>query len=265
MKFIDIHNHLIAHWDDGAEDWEMSLEMLQQGAKDGIEEVICTPHILSNSDLQREDEVISLHGELQRRAQAAGISIKIHLGAELYIQPDLTFDRKISTLAQNGRYFLVEFPMSIIPDFVAQKFFDYLLEGKIPIVAHPERNLSIINAPQKAYEFVERGALLQVNAGSLLGIFGSRVQTTAMQLMDANLIQFIATDGHDLNKRPLQLYKVYEIVKEKWGDERAKKLFYENQVKMINAEDIPVGDFQMISSQHLSFREKINNFIKKIN
>jgi len=265
MKFIDIHNHLIAHWDDGAEDWDMSLEMLRQGMEDGIEQVICTPHILSTNDLQREDEVISLYEELKRRAKEAGIPIKIHLGAELYIQPDMMLDRKICTLAQNGRYFLVEFSMSMIPDFVAQKFFDYLLEDKIPIIAHPERNVSIINAPQKAYEFVERGALLQVNAGSLYGIFGSRVQTAAVQLMDANLVHFIASDGHDLNKRPLLLRKAFEIVKEKWGDKRAEKLFYENQVKMINAEDISPGDFQMISSRQLSFREKISNFINKIN
>ncbi len=265
MKFIDIHNHLIAHWDDGAEDWEMSLEMLRQSVEDGIEEVVCTPHILSNNDMKREDEVIALHEELKRRAKEAGIPVKIHLGAELYIQPDLMLDRKISTLAQNGRYFLVEFSMSMIPDFVAQKFFAFLLEDKIPIVAHPERNLDIIKTPQKAYEFVERGALLQVNAGSLLGIFGSRVQSTAVQLMNANLIQFIASDGHDLNKRPLQLRKAFEIVKEKWGDKRAGKLFYENQVKMINAEDISPGDFQMISSRPLSFREKISNFINKIN
>jgi protein-tyrosine phosphatase len=263
MQFIDIHNHVIPHWDDGAADWDMSLAMLQQAQEDGIVELICTPHVLAENDMARESELLDLFEELKKKAKAAGISIKLHIGSELYIQPILELDRTISTLAQNKRYFLVEFSMSIIPDFVAQRFFELVMENRIPIVAHPERYGAIMENPHKAFDFVERGALMQLNAGSLLGMFGSRVQSLSHKLMDSNLIHFIGSDGHDLERRPVKLRKAFEYVKEKWGEDRAKMLFYENQKKMMNAEDIDIGAPQMIVSEKQTIKNRFSGLFKR--
>jgi protein-tyrosine phosphatase len=258
MHFIDIHSHLLANWDDGPENWETTLEMLRQGVQDGIKEVICTPHILSKNDLQRENEILQRYEELKARAVHAKLPIKIHIGAELYIQPHFPFDKKICTLAQNGRYFLMEFTMGMIPDFVTKKFFDLLLKSKTPIIAHPERNFTIMNKPNTAFQLVEKGALLQINAGSLLGWFGKNSKSVAIQLLDANLVHFIASDAHDLKTRPLKLRDAFELVKTKWGSERAHALFYENQVKMMKGEDIKIGNPHAINqNKKQSFREKL--------
>ena len=264
MNFIDIHNHVIPLWDDGSENWDMSLDMLKQAESDGIVQLICTPHILAENDLAREEELLGLFEELKFRSKKANIGIDLYVGSELYIQPDLDLSRTISTLAQNKRYFLVEFSMSIIPDFVSQRFFELVMQNKIPIIAHPERYGAIMENPKRAFDFVERGALLQVNAGSLLGIFGSRVQKLSHQLMDANLVHFIASDGHDLTRRPVKLKAVYEMVVNQWGQERADLLFYQNQQKMIKAEDIEIGDALLLTSQEQqSFRDKITGFLKR--
>ena len=235
---IDTHSHLIPYFDDGSADWEMSLDMLRQGEEDGITEVVCTPHIMSKRDFDREDELMSLYEQLQKRVKDAGLSIKLHLGAELYVQPDLELDRQFATIAGNGRYFLVEFPMNIVPDFVTQHFFEMVMDDKIPVIAHPERNGRIINEPEKAYEFVERGALLQVNSGSLLGIFGKVVKSVAIKLMDANLVTLIGSDAHDLRSRPFKLKQAFEFVKETWGIDRAQHLFYDNPRHILQAEDV---------------------------
>jgi protein-tyrosine phosphatase len=249
MCMIDIHCHLLAQWDDGPESWDVSIEMLRQGAQDGITEVICTPHILSRQELHKENEIVNRYEELKKRSHDAGLETKIHLGSELYIQPHLSFEKKITTLAQNGRYFLIEFSMGMIPDFVAKKFFDLLLKNKTPIIAHPERNMSIIKQPQIAVQLVQRGALLQMNAGSLMGSFGKDVKNVALQLMNSNLIHFIASDAHDVNSRPLKLRDAYEFVRKTWGGERARQLFYENQMKMMQAEDIKMGETTPIASR----------------
>ena len=242
----------------GPNTWELAMEMLRQGVRDGITEVICTPHILSRNELDREKEVLELFAELIKRVAAEGLPIKIHIGSELYIQPHLTFEKKISTLAQNGRYFLVEFSMGMIPEYVSKKFFDLLLKHKTPIIAHPERNISIISKHDTAVQLVERGALLQMNAGSLLGVFGKTVKTSATRLMDANLVHFIASDAHDSKSRPLKLREAYDFVKAHWGPERAEKLFYENQVKMMHAEDIKIGESKPPSQTvKRSIRDKI--------
>ena len=250
MQFIDIHNHVIPRVDDGADSWDVSLEMLNQAQEDGIVEVVCTPHVLTSKDLREEIRFIEKFEKLKVRAADAGISIKLHIGSELYVQPDFDFSHKIATLAQNGRYFLMEFPMGMIPPFVEQHFFNLFSKDHMPIIAHPERNGGIINDINKAYDFVKKGAKLQVMAGSLLGMFGAQVRIVANQLMDANLVHVISTDAHDASRRVLKLGAAHKLVLEKWGPERAEKLFWSNPKKIIHGEDIDMGEPQALQSTY---------------
>ena len=43
---IDIHQHILPDFDDGARSWEESLEMARLAAGDGIGTIVATPHIL---------------------------------------------------------------------------------------------------------------------------------------------------------------------------------------------------------------------------
>lgn len=265
MYLIDTHTHVIPYWDDGAASWDIALKMLKQGQADGIGEVVCTPHILSKNDLQKEDKILSLFEELKVRARKACITTKLHIGSEIYVQPDMSLKEKISTLAQNGRFFLIEFPMNLIPAFVAQSFFRLIIKDSVPIVAHPERYANIINNPNMAYEFVERGALFQINAGSLLGIFGQVVKNISVHLIDANLVHLVASDAHDLSTRPLKLKEAYNFVHQNWGEERAKTLFYENPKRILRGEDIIAGDplrFSSIGKWRIG--KRLNTLIKKV-
>jgi len=55
-----------------------------------------------------------------------------------------------------------------------------------------------------AYEWKSAGGCLQINYGSLLGRYGSRVRTNAFRLLRAGLVDVLATDFHG---RPhLELY-----------------------------------------------------------
>jgi protein-tyrosine phosphatase len=259
MAFIDTHSHVLPFIDDGAEDWDMAMAMLKQAQDDGVHQVVCTPHIQSAIDFDREDEIIGVFNELQDRAKSNGIRILLHLGAEIYIQPDLQLDKKIATLAQNGRYFLIEFPMNLIPDFVSQRFFDLVMDDKIPIVAHPERNARIITDIGKAYEFVQRGALLQANAGSITGQFGETVQKTVFRLLDAKLIHLVGSDAHNNSGRPLMLRKAYDIILRKYGQEAAYKLFYSHPKLILSAQNVSVeepGPFVNEKSKKISDRFK---------
>ena len=262
MPFIDTHNHIIPYVDDGAEDWDTALTMLRDAEADGIVQVVATPHVLSDSDLTEEQRYINRFDELSQRAKDAGIGIKLHLGSELYIQPYFDFKRRMATLAENGRYFLVEFPMSMIPGSIEARFFDLFPKEYTSIIAHPERNGTIISNPSKALYFVDNGAMLQVTAGSLLGVFGSQIKAVAEELMDRNIVHIIATDAHDLNKRTLKLGKAFEFVSKRWGPERAEMLFYENPQKVIAGEDIDIGEpFEIFDH---SFQHQPSNLLNKV-
>jgi len=240
---IDAHSHVLPQIDDGPASWEETMAMVHQAERDGITEIAITHHILSNLDFQKENEIISKFEELKKRIDIEKISIKIHLGAELYSQPDLDLSHKIATYNNNKKYFLVEFPMQGIPKFAPEFFFDIIAsKGMIPIIAHPERNMGIIRNPERAIEFVQRGALLQMNAGSIVGRHGEPVRDAAMVLLNSNLIHLVGSDGHNTRRRPMKLRDAMNLIAEKWGEERARALFFDNPRKVIAGEQFAVPE-----------------------
>ena len=237
-NLIDIHAHVLPAIDDGPNSWEETMDMIHQAREDGIAEVTITHHILSNIAYQRESEIIEKFNELKERIASEKLNIKLHLGSEIYAQPDMELFHTIATYNNNKKYFLVEFPMQGIPRFVSDRFFKLVLDGMIPIIAHPERNLGIIRHPERAFEFVQQGALLQMNAGSILGRHGPQVRDTAMILLNSNLIHFCASDGHNTTSRPLKLRSAYSAVAEGWGKDCARLLFKDNPRKALHGEEI---------------------------
>lgn len=235
---IDIHAHIIPAVDDGPPSFEVSMELLRQGAEDGIKKVIATPHIMSESDFEQENDIRDRAEELRGQIQAEGLDIELLLGSELYLQPEFDLEHPLATLNQNGRYFLVEFPMSLIPDFVEKRFFETIPFDKVPIIAHPERYVSVMKNVDRAFEFAKKRALLQINSGSLLGRFGQLPRETAIKLMEANLVHFVASDCHHPKGRPLQLKSAFQFVSETWGEARARTLFIDNPERMIQGQDI---------------------------
>ena len=259
---IDIHTHIIPFIDDGAENWEYALELLKQGEKDGIVAAVATPHILTENDYRIEKEIILKFLELKKRAKEQQLKMKLFLGSEIYAQPDMTLTHRISTINNKKRYFLVEFPMTTIPRFVAEKFFSFIVEEKIPIIAHPERNLGFYNKPNLAYEFVQRGALLQINAPSILGKHGSKAKTIAYKLISKNLAHFVASDCHNPDHRSMALRESFNVVVSHWGEKMAKLLFFENPKKVITGEKIePLEPSPIIEDfKKMSMWQKLKGF-----
>ena len=45
LTMIDIHAHILPGLDDGAKNWEQSLEMARMAVEDGIRIMVATPHL----------------------------------------------------------------------------------------------------------------------------------------------------------------------------------------------------------------------------
>lgn len=259
---IDIHTHVLPKVDDGSPHLIESIKMLKQAEADGIVAVVCTPHILKVADFEREGMYFKRLEELQEMARNEGIKVDLYLGSEIYIQPELDFSSQMATLNNNGRYFIVEFPMGSIPRFVAEMFFKLIADGKIPIIAHPERNVGFLRHPEFAYGFVQRGALLQLNAGSLRGHFGPEVKRLAMTLLDHNLVHFVASDCHNSQRRKCKLKAARDWVVEKWGTDYADELFLKNPQRAIKGEVFEPPEPLPIEKESSGiwgkFRESIN-------
>ncbi len=235
---IDIHAHVLPGVDDGSSDWEESLTILRRGVEDGIRGVVCTSHVLDRLDGEVEKEFIEKFEELKRRVEEEGLNVSLWLGSEIHCHAQFDLRFKVATLNGTGKYLLFELPMGEIPQNVEDKLFHLSLEGVTPILAHPERNGVILRSPKVAYEWVRRGVLVQLNAGSVTGFFGKGVKRTAFTLLDHRMVHFVASDCHSSRKRPMVLSRAYRVIVRRWGEEVAEQLFRFNPYRVVVGQEI---------------------------
>ena len=235
---IDIHAHVLPQVDDGPANWEESLALLQRGERDGIRGVVCTSHVLDHLNEEIENEFLQKFEELKRRAQEKGLNMSLWLGSEIHIHSQFNVRSKVATINGNGKYILLELPLGNIPQDAGEKIFQLALDGFIPILAHPERNSVIIRKPHLAFDYIQRGVLLQLNAGSVMGTFGKRIKRIAFEMLNHQLIHFIASDCHTPTSRSMILSKAYRIIERYWGTDTAERLFRIHPYKAVIGEEI---------------------------
>ena len=53
------------------------------------------------------------------------------------------------------------------------------------------------------------------------------------------LVHFVASDAHNMRWRPLRLLPAYEVVRERFGEERAQALFVDNPLAAFEGRELP--------------------------
>ncbi|MCM3586968.1 tyrosine protein phosphatase [Mesobacillus maritimus] len=236
---IDIHCHILPGMDDGAQTVHDSLEMANLAVQEGITTIIATPHHKNGRYENPKELILNRVEELNRHFQQENISLKVLPGQETAINGDMMEDYEQSQIMTlNGtQYVFVEFPSSHVPRYAEKMLFDLQLKGLIPIIVHPERNAEIIERPEKLYNFVNKGSLAQVTAGSVCGKFGKKIKSFSEQLIEANLVHFVASDAHNVTSRAFHLGQAYDLIEKQYGVDQVY-LFTENA--QLLAEDMNV-------------------------
>jgi protein-tyrosine phosphatase len=232
---IDIHHHLLYGVDDGSPDLETSLKMAEMAIADGMTHVVCTPHANSEYDFSPEENA----ARLAILRQKLGERLVLGQGCDFH----LSYDNIESALEQptrysiNGKqYLLVEFPDFGIPQNISDTFHEMFVAGLVPILTHPERNLTLMQRPEKLTAWIEMGCLVQVTAGSLVGRFGKGPQRISHQLLAAGRVHVIATDAHNTTSRPPVMSEAFTYLSHKFGKDVAERLCTENPRRIFNGE-----------------------------
>ena len=214
---IDLHCHLLPGIDDGAPDLATALAMARIAVADGIKVVACTPHIYPGMYDNNGPAIRRAVAELQLRLEEAGIPLRLTLGADAHIAPDLVASLRggqVPTL-HDSRYFLLEPPHHVAPPRLADTVFDLLAAGYVPVIIHPERLSWIEDHYETFVELARKGAWLQVTAGSLTGRFGKAARYWAERLLDEGWVHILATDSHGVDRRPPLLAEGQRVA-ERW-------------------------------------------------
>lgn len=223
---IDLHCHLLPEVDDGASDLGVSLKMARALVADGVTVVACTPHILPGLYFNTGPQIRDATSKLQKILDDQAISLQLTTGADNHIIPDFLAQLRSGHLLPlaNSRYVLVEPPHHVAPPRLEDFFFDLLLGGYIPILTHPER-LSWIRSHYEALKsLVTAGMWVQITAGSLSGIFGKNAQYWCERMLDEGCVHLIATDAHDVSRRPPNLSEGRELAAKRVGEVEAHHL-----------------------------------------
>lgn len=237
---IDIHCHILPATDDGAVTLEESLAMCRMAADDGIEVIIATPHMFDGVHVTPEREHIR---ERIEQVHAAGDGrIKIVPGGEVRYSHEIfqeAADPQTKIKLNGTSYMLLEFAFEMVPANIEMTIFQMLNAGVTPIIAHPERNKRLQRHPEMIADLVERGAFMQLDAGSLTKSFGPDSYATAKRILEAGLAHFLATDAHHQNRRRPLLTPALAVAREIVGAEYARALVEDNPLALIEDRAIP--------------------------
>lgn len=254
---IDIHSHIIPGIDDGSKSMEMTLEMLRNAEKDGTSDIIATPHYLLEYGETEISEVKALVEEINSIINNEGINLRVYSGQEVYYTENIIqnyIEGKIGTL-NDSKYMLIEFPMRKFDDNILDVIYELQVRDIIPIIAHPERYMPIMEKPSYINKFIDEGYLFQMNGGSLEGKFGEKIKKTAEILLENGVYNFIGSDAHNTKNRTIGLANAMSLV-DKY-ENNIGKIFEDSSRKLLNNERI---DF---AGKRITEKKSIFSFFKK--
>jgi protein-tyrosine phosphatase len=211
---IDLHSHVLPGLDDGAQSIDDSRELARRAAAEGITAIAATPHVRADyptTVAEMEAGVASLRADFAEQ----GIPVEILHGGEIDFDAMATLsqeDLRRFTIAQTGRYLLVEFPYRGWPLGLEQRLFDLALAGITPILAHPERNAVVQGEPDRLATIVDRGGLVQITAASLDGRIGRSSRKAAEELIANGRAHLLASDAHTPEVREVGLAGAVEAL-----------------------------------------------------
>lgn len=248
--YTDFHNHLMPGVDDGARDAGFSAGALDAFRRAGVRQVVVTPHFDGSLTHQPERVAARLAeldagwAELRRVVdEDAGrheLPMRVERGAEVMLDvPDPTLSDARVRLAGTD-FVLVEFPGLQLPAVNAAMAIEFVRRaGWRPVVAHPERYRNLESVAELAV-LQAAGAVFQVNAGSLLGEYGSTAQRRVMEILAAGLASYACSDYHARGEPATS--RAARVLAESGFTEQAELLLAVNPDRLLRGEPpLPVA------------------------
>ncbi len=228
---VDVHSHILPFVDDGSENLNDSIALVNKEIKNGVEKIILTPHSKSGRYEASKEEILNTFENFSNEVRKNNLNVKLYLGQEVYI--DDKFYDKLSEgdclTINNTKCILIEFNYYMETDIV--RHVDKIVKlGYTPIIAHIERYVYFDWS--MLYDLKMMGALIQVNASSLAGTSGKRMQEIILSAINENCIDFVSSDIHVGRKSFMK--KAYKKVARALGKDIAQNVFELNAEKYFN-------------------------------
>lgn len=239
---VDVHCHCLPALDDGPATAADALVLCRRLAADGITEVVATPHQLGRYDGRNTNaEIRSAVSDLNEAVAGDGLSLRVWPGADIRIDeriPDLLARDEVMTVADGGRYLLLELPREtlISPVGLARELASM---GITAILTHPERCPQLSANPDRVLPWLEEGICLQLTAASILGAFGPSAEKACWYWLGGRVASLVATDAHDGTGRRPCMSQAFAAISRRLGRAAARRVCVTGPQHVLRAESIP--------------------------
>ena len=225
---IDFHSHILPGIDDGSRNVKMSLGMIEELSRQGVDTICATSHFYVT---QRTPEHY-----LERRQEAYELlepvlpdnAPRILLGAEVLYFPGISRMEALSSLCLEGTdVLLLEMPFSAWQEYWIREVCDLASSGEFTVLlAHIERYYT--QQPKKVWDqLLDLDVLMQSNADYFLqqdSIFRFRNRNSAVKLLREGRIHLLGTDTHNLTSRPPRMAEARDVIREELGKRALERI-----------------------------------------
>ncbi|MEH3054264.1 MAG: hypothetical protein PGN13_09705 [Patulibacter minatonensis] len=203
---VDLHCHLLPDLDDGPDTDEASVALARALVADGVSVVAATPHRTQRFATPLH-ELLARLDRLRRLLAASEVPLEVLSGSEIRVDALLDMDdSELHALRLGGTGpLLIELPQREVAADPTWIVHDLLDRGYPVLLAHPERIPFLQIDQQPLADLVARGAHAQLTCGALTGRYGTTAQRTAIAMLDAGLIDVLASDAHHHRLRPPEM------------------------------------------------------------
>lgn len=237
---IDIHSHIIFGVDDGPATIEESIELIKLAKNQGVRIIVATSHRRKGMFETPEKVIKANFIKLKEAVQEKYPDLRLCYGGELYYSKSLMEkleQRKVPSL-NASRYILLEFSMNTPWKDIQKAVNEVNLLGLTPVLAHIERYDALAFNADRVNELIDKGCMTQVNSSHVLkqGLIGDRTKEFKKRVqffLEQDLVHCVASDMHNTTTRPPFMKEAYQLVKNEYGEDRAKALFKKNPLLIL--------------------------------
>lgn len=220
---IDLHQHVVYGVDDGAKSFEETQAMLKRACETGISHVVATSHITPGRKEFPAERYLTHLAKAQEWLKAERLPLTLLSGAEIYYTsetPRLLQAGYVPTLGETWNV-LVEFDLDVTYERICEAVRNLGNLGYAVVIAHIERyqvlrKMKYVEELHDSYD-----AILQMNANTVLTKRGLLHNLWVRKVLDAGLIDVVASDAHNTSSRTCNLRAAYDALTEQYGEEYA--------------------------------------------
>ncbi|MGE1194374.1 tyrosine-protein phosphatase [Priestia megaterium] len=233
---IDIHTFILPNFSKGPKDKDTFIHIAKMLVKQGVTHAVATPTINSEVSIETKEGILNQIDIVNRHLKELSIPLKILPGQKVRSSRQiLSLYTESLTINNTNKYLMIDFTEEGSVTQFDDIIYKIQLNEVVPIISEPEMCSFILDNPQKLYQFVKNGAIIQLSAASILGQNGRKAKRAAFQFIEHGLAHVIASGVTAQTFNTYGLQRAYDVLFKRYGN-RTVYMLKENAESIIRGE-----------------------------